>query len=429
MTMLTPIEPARVRADGWLPDKQRMFLEGIARGLTVEQACRLVGMSPSSAYAFRQRAAGAAFALGWHAANLRARECLADTLLARAIDGQVETVTRPDGSTVERHRYDNRLAVTMLARLDRQAEDVTAPTHHAARLVAQDFEAFCDQLARDDAPARAGLFVGLRAAQEPAADLTAMVQLARADRFRRTGASLAEEVDVSDLDPANRATWTAEQWLRAEAAGLLALAPAPAPVPEDVDDAPGSPCSPLSADAAGDADTDEADDPDTDDDGEEEYIPVWEEDDDVWMTSYPPPPHFAGEEDGVPGDADYRRELSPEEAFIVKAVRDRDRAPRARALMEERDRWFAAAARRLVTPGEPFDPAALDEAAARFAAEQAALEDWSDPALWPAAPHPDWAPADAAPLDAADGAELAVAEAAPDGGGRAAPCIRLLAAP
>lgn len=363
MNALTTFDPEtpegraaiRQRHDGWTPDKQRPFLEAVARGFTVEQACRFVGMSPSSAYAFRNRAAGAAFALGWRAANLLAREHIADALLARAIDGQVETTTRPDGSTVSRHRYDNRLAVTMLRRLDAQAEDSPAADHRAARLIAQDWEAYCDGLERDDGPLRAGLFVGLRAAaDERDGDLSAMVQLARADRFRRTGAGLAAEVDIADLDPAQRAGWTAEQWVRAEAAGLLALAPAPA----ETDDAPGSPCSPLRPTHADDIEE------------EEEHIPVWEEDDDEWMTSFPPPPGFDGYQVGRPGDLDYKRELTEEEAFVVKATRSEDYGTQLRRETAERDRWFVAASMRLVAPGEPYDPAALDEAAARAAAAE-----------------------------------------------------------
>ena len=366
MNALTTLDPAtpegraalRQRQDGWLPDKQRAFLEGIARGLTVAQACRLVGMSPASAYAFRQRAAGAAFALGWRAANLLARDHVADALLARAIEGQVETLTRVDGSTVSRHRYDNRLAATMLARLDRQAEESPAADHHAARLVAQEWEAYCDGLEQDDGPLRAGLFVGLRAAaDERDGDLTAMVRLARADRFRRTGAALAAEVDVADLDPARRAEWTAEQWLRAEAAGLLALAPAPDPEPADDDDARGSPLCQL-----------RSEDADAEDEVEDEYVPVWEEDEEVWLTSFPPPPRFDGLQEGFPGDEGYRRELTEEEAFVIKATLGEDRGARVRAQIVERDRWFLAASMRLVTPGEPLDPAALEEAARASAA-------------------------------------------------------------
>jgi hypothetical protein len=102
-TALPALADRAQRYDGWTPDRQRAVLEGVAGGHIVDSACRLVGMAPSSAYALRRRAAGAAFAFGWRAANLFAREKVADTLLARAIDGQVETLTRADDATWSRH--------------------------------------------------------------------------------------------------------------------------------------------------------------------------------------------------------------------------------------------------------------------------------------------------------------------------------------
>lgn len=136
-----------LRHDGWTPDRQRLFLESLAEGHSVEAACRIVGMSHQSAYAFRRRAGGQAFALGWAAARLIARESIADALLVRAIDGQVETITRDDGRRVERHRYDNRLAAQMLHRLDRLAEDQAKDgTHALARAAAAQFDAYLDSL-------------------------------------------------------------------------------------------------------------------------------------------------------------------------------------------------------------------------------------------------------------------------------------------
>ena len=164
-TALPALADRAQRYDGWTPDRQRAFLEAIAEGHTVGSACALVGMAQSSAYALRRRAAGAGFALGWRAANLLARDKVADTLLARAIDGQVETLTRPDGETITRHRYDNRLASTMLARLDRFADkDSGEATHQAARLVAAEFDGFLDLIDQDQGPARAGVFLAARIA-------------------------------------------------------------------------------------------------------------------------------------------------------------------------------------------------------------------------------------------------------------------------
>ena len=111
-----------VRSDGWTAEKQKRFLEAIADGAAAKQACRTVVMSEASAYAFRRRAAGQAFALGWAAANLVARDRVAEQLFARALDGQEVTITREDGSVVVRHYHDNGLATRLLARLDRYAD-------------------------------------------------------------------------------------------------------------------------------------------------------------------------------------------------------------------------------------------------------------------------------------------------------------------
>lgn len=136
------------RHDGWTPDRQRRFLEALAEGHGVEAACRIVAMTHQSAYALRRRAAGAAFALGWQAAQLLARQKLADALLVRAIHGQRETLTRANGDVIVRHRFDNRLATAMLTRLDRLAEAGAQPgVDQGAAIVAQEFEAYLDAVA------------------------------------------------------------------------------------------------------------------------------------------------------------------------------------------------------------------------------------------------------------------------------------------
>jgi len=156
--------PAEARYDGWTPDKQTMFLRTISEGHSITYACRVVGMSTQSAYALRRAARGAGFALGWQGALILGRERLADEMLDRVLNGVVETITHPDGRITERHRHDNRLGAAMLARMDRVADATRAdPSHAAARLVAADFDQYLDLIGRDGGPARAGLFLGVRA--------------------------------------------------------------------------------------------------------------------------------------------------------------------------------------------------------------------------------------------------------------------------
>jgi len=153
-----PTEATTTRHDGWTPDRRRTFLELLAEGHTVEAACAHVGKSRVTAYALRRRDPG--FALAWSAAVLRARDTVADMLTSRAIDGQVDTLTRADGTTITRHRYDNRLGLALLARLDRLAaqpavSDLGPPDEAAMRAAAHAFDALVDLVGQGDLDADA----------------------------------------------------------------------------------------------------------------------------------------------------------------------------------------------------------------------------------------------------------------------------------
>jgi hypothetical protein len=346
---IAPLTPSR-RADGWTAATQRRFLEAIAEGFGVEHACRTVGLSTASAYAFRRTAAGAAFALGWRAATLVARESIAETLLVRALEGQVDTVVRPDGTTLTRHRYDNRLATSLLARLDRQVESVPDADVKAARLVAQEFDAFLALVDRDEGPARAGLFLASRSAAlgdagEAAPDLAPLYALATADRITRTGLATAADVCVADLDPAQRRGWSAEQWARAEAAGLVALAcpaqPAPETAPEPQESQHshvGPPADPIDAN----------------------HI-WWDEDLVAWRTNLPPPPDLL-DDTGDYTAWDYARYLSDDEQQVWEAASARRRDRLIAADQPQREAYFATL-RALAAPPAP-DPAPDDPAPA-----------------------------------------------------------------
>ena len=340
VTEITATLPADApaRQDGWTPERQRAFIEAIAEGHTVSDACRLVGMTKQSAYAFRKRAAGAAFALGWSAANLLARDTLADALLVRALEGQVETYTRPDGATWTRHRHDNRLASAMLARLDRQIESAPGAEAEAARLIAREFEAFLDLIDRNAGPARAGLFLAARTADGADPDLDSIVALARADRWIKARAGTPIELDVQDLDPGQRASWTAEQWARAEAAGLIALAP-------EAGTRGSSQFGQLRpGDEAPEDEFDSEEEEEEEEDAFRDGRVWWQEDWGCWRTDFPPPAGFDGDEIGRYGENGYERDLTPEEAAAADA-RHAARQAEERALEEAaRDRWFTGAA-------------------------------------------------------------------------------------
>jgi len=112
--------PAVPRHDGWTGEKMAIFCETLAETAVVAEACEAAGKSIGGAYALRRR--NPVFAAAWDAALSIARERLADTLLARSMEGNIEQIWK-DGELVgERHLIDNRLGLAILRRLDRLAE-------------------------------------------------------------------------------------------------------------------------------------------------------------------------------------------------------------------------------------------------------------------------------------------------------------------
>jgi hypothetical protein len=147
-----PTPAQQIRVDGWSPARQRLFLETLAATGIITAACNAAQISTRAAYTLRIRRDGAAFRLGWDAAILIARARLADDLLARALNGHEEVIRKDaDGNEITRHRHDNRLAMSMLARLDRMADSPPEGSDAAlARVVAQDFAAYLDLICPQD---------------------------------------------------------------------------------------------------------------------------------------------------------------------------------------------------------------------------------------------------------------------------------------
>ena len=145
-------ERPATRADGWTPDRMRTFLHALAECGVVADAARAAGMSKQSAYAFRNSARGRGFDAAWRTALLLARRRLGDELLSRALNGCVEVIMRDGEVWGERHRYDNRLSMAVLARLDRLAESASQ-FDEAPRRNVHEFEAFVDCVCEGNASA------------------------------------------------------------------------------------------------------------------------------------------------------------------------------------------------------------------------------------------------------------------------------------
>lgn len=110
--------------NAFTPARRVRFLDLLAANGNVRAACAAVGISPQGAYKARRREAR--FAAAWDAALVLAREHAEAVLADRALNGVEETVFFRGEEVGRRRRFDNRLLLAHLGRLDRRCEDAAA---------------------------------------------------------------------------------------------------------------------------------------------------------------------------------------------------------------------------------------------------------------------------------------------------------------
>ena len=221
------------REDGWTPERIATFLNTLAETACVSDAARAAGMSLQGAYKFRDSAKGRPFRLAWRAAHLLGRRRLEDDMMSRAVNGSVEIIRRDGQVWGERHRFDSRLGMAMLTRLDNIAaadDELNAP----ARVVAEEFEQFVEIVSKGGKGASDFVRDRVKIARRNREESE---QLERAENYQLYGVGLPEEIDVSDLNVDDMASWTDEQAERARRARLLD----PPAAPDESDDDSGLP--------------------------------------------------------------------------------------------------------------------------------------------------------------------------------------------
>jgi hypothetical protein len=115
---------------GWTPDKRVRFLDLLAQHGNARDAAREVGLSVQTAYRVRRR--DGLFARGWNAALLLARDSSEQLLAELATKGIEEEIWYRGQRTGTKVRFDTRLLLAHLGRLDRLADEAAA-AHDAGR--------------------------------------------------------------------------------------------------------------------------------------------------------------------------------------------------------------------------------------------------------------------------------------------------------
>lgn len=112
-------------AQGWTPQRKARFLDHLSVKGNVRAACARVGLSPEAAYRLRRR--DEEFARAWIAALALARARSEQVLADRAIDGIEEPIYHRGELVGTRRKYDTRLLLSHLARLDKLVEGMEHP--------------------------------------------------------------------------------------------------------------------------------------------------------------------------------------------------------------------------------------------------------------------------------------------------------------
>ena len=188
------------RHDGWTPERISTFLHTLAACGVVTDAARAAGMSARSAYQFRTRAEGGPFGIAWAAAERLAARRLADVAVSRALHGCVEVIVRDGEVQEERHRFDNRLTMSTLTRLDKLAQ-ANDDDSRAARFVVQGFAEFVEIVSRGGAGAAEFIAAREHAEFRPAINDVART-LERLAHYLEHGAGLPPETETQLLGSA-----------------------------------------------------------------------------------------------------------------------------------------------------------------------------------------------------------------------------------
>jgi hypothetical protein len=134
-----PSDPTLTGTAEWTvltPQRLAAFLAQLAESGNARLAARAAGVSPQTMY--RARRKSAALARAWDAAMLAARPVAEAALADKALNGWEEAVFYRGEEIARRPRFDSRLLLAHLARLDKLAERAGAGGGEAADLAALD---------------------------------------------------------------------------------------------------------------------------------------------------------------------------------------------------------------------------------------------------------------------------------------------------
>ncbi len=141
------IVPVAARHDGWTPDRQRVFIEGLASCGNVAMAARRVGMTVESAYRLRRRADAAGFDRAWNLALSHLMDRLLPAAVDRAINGSLRTRYYRGEVIAEEHVHHDGLLLYLLQHGQAMMKANSERRHRFGEL-----DTLLDQIGKGEAP-------------------------------------------------------------------------------------------------------------------------------------------------------------------------------------------------------------------------------------------------------------------------------------
>lgn len=213
----TPV-PRKYRHDGWTPERQRTFIDGLAETGSVKHAAQRINMSPEGAYYLRRQKGAEEFRAAWDAALDFGVQSLADVAIERAKEGVPVPIFYKGEQVGEKRWYNDRLLMFILkhhmpskygANLGggtKHPETIAREAAEAAAAAGKGF-ARADRRAMSDEDVRAELVkrlhtFGIRVRAEQAEKDRALYERCRSDpEFRRAWETVNERSYRTLLGP------------------------------------------------------------------------------------------------------------------------------------------------------------------------------------------------------------------------------------
>jgi hypothetical protein len=122
LTNFTPVPRRRVQHTGWVPERQRAFIQALAETGNATRAAKMVNMTVVSAYQLRRAPGAEEFRKAWSAALDCGVERIRDLAFERAVEGEMIPIFHKGDLLGYRRKYDNQLLMFILRHYGRDGQ-------------------------------------------------------------------------------------------------------------------------------------------------------------------------------------------------------------------------------------------------------------------------------------------------------------------